>query len=57
MPFKITHGKQGYFVYDPATKKHFSKKALTKQTAYKQRVAIALSESKKKGENPSKYFV
>ena len=57
MPFKLTHGKSGYFVYDPITKKHFSNSGLSKKTAAKQRLAIALSESKKSGKPVGYYLI
>lgn len=56
MPYKITHGKSGYFVYDPKTKKHFSKEGMPKIMAEKQRVAIILSEHKGK-KNLKPYFL
>ena len=48
--------KGGFFVYNPMTQKHYSKKGMTKKQAEKQRVAIILSEHR--GEkNLSPYFV
>ena len=56
MPFRITKGKTGYFVYNPETKKHYSKEGLPKIVAQKQRTAIILSEHK--GEKKlGKYFL
>ena len=53
MPLKIAK-ECGYFVENKKGEK-FSKKPLTKKMAKKQRVAIALSESKKTGK-PASYF-
>lgn len=55
MPYKITHGDSGYFVYNPKTKKHYSKSGMPKMMAEKQRVAIILSEHKGK-KNLKPYF-
>lgn len=57
MPYKITHAKDGFYVYDPATKRHFSKHGLTKKQAEAQRVAISLSEHKKTGKPMNAFFV
>jgi hypothetical protein len=46
MPYKITKGESGYFVYNPKTHKHYSKKGLPKIIAEKQRTEIILSEHK-----------
>jgi len=53
--YKITKGESGFFVYNPKTKKHYSKMGLPKKTAEKQRIAIILSEHKGK-KNIGKYF-
>lgn len=56
MPYKITKRKDGFYVYNPETKKVYSKKGMTKMMAEKQRKAIILSEHR--GEkNLGKYFV
>ena len=57
MPYKITHAKDGFYVYDTVTKKHFSKHGLTKKQAEAQRVAIALSEHKKTGKPTELFFI
>lgn len=56
MPYKIAKVVGGYQVIDPMTKHKFSKNPLTKSKAQKQRVAIALSESKMTHEPVSHYF-
>ena len=56
MPYKIIKEKSGYYVEDKKGKK-FSKKPLSKKMAEKQRVAIALSESKMTGKPMSYYFL
>jgi len=56
MPYEVKQVKGGYLVCDQ--KRCFSKKPLTKKKqAEKQRVAIALSESKKTGQPASTYFI
>lgn len=55
MPYEIKRKGAGFVVAD--AKREFSKKPLTLQRARAQRVAIALSESKKTGKPVSKYFV
>lgn len=55
MPYKIEKvGKSGFKVCD--SNRCFSNKPLTKKNAERQRIAIALSESKKTGKPVSKYF-
>jgi hypothetical protein len=56
MPYKILKRKDGFYVYNPETKKSYSKKGLSKTNAEKQRVAIILSEHPKT-KDISKYFV
>jgi hypothetical protein len=56
MPYKITKGKTGYFVYNPETKKHYSKKGLTKANAMAQRTAIILSEHRNQ-KDIGKYYL
>ena len=55
MPYKITHRKDGYYVYNPETKRVYSKKGLAKKDAEKQRIAIILSEHPR-AKDISKYF-
>jgi hypothetical protein len=55
MPYEIKPYHGGFRVCDPT--RCFSNKALPKKTAEKQRIAIALSESKKTGKPVKKYFV
>jgi hypothetical protein len=47
MPYKIIRRKHGFFVYNPETKRFFSKQPLTKEQATKQRIALALMESRR----------
>jgi hypothetical protein len=54
MPYKIVGSGYGFKVCDKM--KCFSTKPLTKKVAEKQRIAIALSESKKSGKPVSSYF-
>lgn len=58
MPYIIEEKHQGCFrVSDPKHPKHmFSKKCQTRKQAEKQRVAIALSESRKTGKSASLFF-
>jgi len=56
MPYKIVKDDGGYFVQDEKGKK-FSKHPLAKVMAQRQREAIAISESRKKGKNASYYFI
>ena len=55
MPYKIAKVPGGYKVKEG--NRAFSKKPLTKKGAEKQRIAIALSESRKTGNPASIYFV
>jgi hypothetical protein len=55
MPFKIVKEKGGYFVKDKAGHK-FSNRPLAKDVALRQRVAIAISEHKKKPSIPMKHY-
>lgn len=54
MPYEIKRKGAGFVVCD--AKRCFSKKPLTKQTATRQRIAIALSESRKTGKPAGSYF-
>lgn len=55
MPYTIERVGRGFKVCDQAGK-CFSKKGLPKKTAQKQRIAIALSESRKTGKDVGAYF-
>lgn len=55
MPYQIEASGKGFKVCDN-TGKCFSKKGLSKKTAERQRIAIALSESKKTGKPVGYYF-
>jgi hypothetical protein len=55
MPFEIVKKAGGYLVC--SEKKCFSRKPLTKKKAQKQRIALAISESKKTGQPIGNYFV
>jgi hypothetical protein len=55
MPYEVKQVQGGFLVCDK--KRCFSKHPLTKKKAQKQRVAIAISESKKTGEPMKNYFV
>lgn len=55
MPYSIEATGRGYKVCDSAGK-CFSKKGLPKKTAEKQRIAIAISESRRSGKPVSSYF-
>lgn len=54
MPYVIRKVKYGFKACDD--KKCFSKNPLTKKQAQKQRIAVALSEHKKKPYLPINYF-
>ena len=56
MPYSVENTGKGFKVFDE-TGKSFSKKGLPKTTAYKQRIAIALSESKKTGKPLNSLFI
>ena len=56
MPYSVENTGKGFKVFDE-TGKSFSKKGLPKSTAYKQRIAIALSESKKTGKPLNSLFI
>lgn len=57
MPYMLEQVKQGgFFVKDKAGHR-FSKKPLTKTMATKQRIAIAISESKRKNKLVKNFFV
>ena len=55
MPYSIVKRKLGFYVYNPKTKKTYSKTGLPKATAIRQRIAIILSEHPKE-KDVSKYF-
>lgn len=59
MPYKIVEEHKGCFgIKDVKHPKYeFSKKCQTKKQAEKQRIAIALSESRKSGKPIKNYFV
>ena len=57
MPYGIIPVDKKFMVIDKTTGRTFSKKALPKTVARKQRIAIALSESKKTGKPVSSFFV
>jgi hypothetical protein len=57
MPYGIIPVDKKFMVIDTTTGRKFSKKALPKAVARKQRIAIALSESKKTGKPVSSFFV
>jgi len=54
MPYTIERKGNGFVVCD--AKRCFSKKPLSKEKARAQRIAIALSESRKTGKAASQYF-
>ena len=54
MPYKLKKFEDKWKVCDP--NKCFSKKALPLKQAQKQRIAIALSESRKTGKQPKTFF-
>jgi hypothetical protein len=56
MPYSIESSGKGFKVCDTAGK-CFSKKGLPKKSAERQRIAIAISESKKTGKPVGSYFV
>jgi hypothetical protein len=55
MPYTIERSGKGFKVCDE-NMKCFSNKSLPKATAYKQRIAISLSESAKTGKPIGSYF-
>jgi hypothetical protein len=57
MPYELVKVIRGFKVVDPATNRIFSTKALSKKQATKQRIAIALSESKKTGKPVKSFFL
>lgn len=56
MPYQIKEIKSGCFKTCDAKNKCLSNKCLTKKVAQKQRVAVAISESKRSGKPVSSYF-
>ena len=57
MPYKIERYKKGYAVIDPNTSHVFSKQGLSKSRATKQRIALAISSSKKENKPIKNYFI
>lgn len=57
MSYELVKVNRGFKVVDPATNRIFSNKALSKKQATKQRIAIALSESKKTGRPVKSFFL
>lgn len=55
MPYMIERSGKGFKVCEPGGK-CFSKQGLPKATAQKQRIAIALSESRKTGKPVNSFF-
>jgi hypothetical protein len=55
MPYSINKVSGGFLVC--TKEKCFSKKPLTKKKAQKERVAIAISESKKTGQSIGNFFI
>lgn len=55
MPYTIEQTGKGFRVCD-SSMKCFSKKGLSKATAQKQRIAIAISESQKTGKPIKSFF-
>jgi hypothetical protein len=55
MPFVIKLERKGFKVCDTKGK-CFSKKPLTKKTATRQRIALALSESRRTGKPVGEFF-
>jgi hypothetical protein len=55
MPYTIERSGKGFKVCEPDGK-CFSKQGLPKATAQKQRIAIALSESRKSGKPVNSFF-
>jgi hypothetical protein len=57
MPFQIKKVGKGFKVVEPGKTHVFSNNPLSKKQAMKQRVAIALSESRKSGKPIKSYFM
>ena len=57
MPFQIKKVGKGFKVVEPGKTHVFSNNPLSKKQAMKQRVAIALSESRKSGKPVKSYFM
>jgi len=57
MPYAIKHVKGGYLVSNPVNHHVYSSHPLPLKTAKKQRIAIALSESRKTGKPVKTYFI
>lgn len=57
MPFQIKKVGKGFKVVEPGKTHVFSNNPLSKKQAMKQRVAIALSESRRTGKPVKSYFI
>ncbi len=57
MPYELVKVSRGFKVIDTTTGRTFSKKALPKRTAQKQRIALAISSSKRENKPVSSFFV
>jgi len=57
MPFEIVKENNKFFVKEPSTGKLFSKKGLTKKNAEAQRIALAISLSKREKRPINKFFI
>jgi len=57
MPYAIKHVKNGYLVSNPVNHRVYSSHPLPLKTSKKQRIAIALSESRKTGKPVKTYFI
>jgi hypothetical protein len=57
MPYGIIPVDKKFMVIDTTTGRTFSKKALPKRTAQKQRIALAISSSKRENKPVSSFFV
>jgi len=57
MPFQIKKVGKGFKVVEPGKTHVFSNNPLSKKQAMKQRLAIALSESRKSGKPIKSYFM
>ena len=57
MPYKIIRRKTGFFVYNPETKRIFSKRPLTKEEATKQRIALAFVVGGRTHSPVSNFFI
>ena len=57
MPYKVDEISKGCFKTCDAKNKCLSKKCLTKKTARRQQIAVAISESKRTGKPVSAFFL